>query len=39
LRENGIIVGGEKWQEKLYQHRGMEEALENSMESPHCAHE
>jgi hypothetical protein len=31
------MVGGEEWQEKVYD-GGMEEAPENSKESPHSAH-
>jgi hypothetical protein len=37
VREDERIVGGEEWQEKLY-NRGMEEAPENSKESSHSAH-
>jgi hypothetical protein len=36
VREDGRIVGGEGWQEKVY-NRGMEEA-ENGKESSHSAH-
>jgi hypothetical protein len=37
VREDGRIVGGEEWQEKLY-NRGMEEAPENGKESSRSAH-
>jgi hypothetical protein len=37
VREDGRIVGGEEWQEKVQQ-RGMEEAPENGKESLHSAH-
>jgi hypothetical protein len=37
VREDGRIVGGEEWQEKIY-NRGREEAPENSKESSHSAH-
>jgi hypothetical protein len=37
VREDGRIVGGEEWQEKVYD-GGMEEAPENSKESSHSAH-
>ena len=37
VREDGRMVGGEKWQEKVYD-RGMEEAPENGKESPHSVH-
>jgi hypothetical protein len=37
VREDGRIVGGERWQEKVRKRR-MEEALENSKESSHSAH-
>jgi hypothetical protein len=36
VREAGRIVGGEEWQEKVYNR--MEEALENGKESSHSAH-
>jgi hypothetical protein len=36
VRQDGRIVGGEEWQEKVYK-RGMEEAPENGKESPHSA--
>ena len=36
VRENGRIVGGEEWQEKVH-NRGMEEAPENGKESSHSA--
>jgi hypothetical protein len=35
--EDGRIVGGEEWQEKVY-NREMEEAPENGKESTHSAH-
>jgi hypothetical protein len=38
VREDGRMVGGEKWQEKVYDQGGMEEAPENGKESPHSAH-
>jgi hypothetical protein len=38
VREDGRIVGGEGWQEKVYNERGMEEAAENGKESLHSAH-
>jgi len=38
VREDGRIVGGEGWQEKVHNRRGMEEAPENSKESSHSAH-
>jgi hypothetical protein len=37
VREDGGIVGGEEWQEKLH-NREMEEAPENGKESSHSAH-
>ena len=37
VTEDGRIVGGEGWQEKVH-NRGMEEAPENSMESTYSAH-
>jgi hypothetical protein len=37
VREDGRIVGGERWQEKVCK-RGMEEAPENGTESSHSAH-
>ena len=37
VREDGRIVGGEGWQEKSTQQRGMEEAPENGKESSHSA--
>jgi hypothetical protein len=37
VREDGRIVGGEEWQEKVY-NNGMEEAPENGKESSHSAH-
>ena len=37
VREDGRIVGGEGWQEKVQQ-RGMEEAPENGKESSNSAH-
>jgi hypothetical protein len=36
VREDGRIVGGEGWQEKVH-NRGMEEAPENGKESSHSA--
>jgi len=38
VREDGRIVGGEGWQEKVHNRGGMEEAPENSKESSHSAH-
>jgi len=38
VREDGGIVGGEGWQEKVYLHRGMEEAPANGKELSHSAH-
>ena len=35
VREYGRMVGGEEWQEKVYD---MEEAPENGKESPHSVH-
>jgi hypothetical protein len=37
MRENGRIVDGEGWQEKVHK-RGMEEAPESGKESSHSAH-
>jgi hypothetical protein len=37
VREDGRIVGGEEWQEKVYD-GGMEETSENDKESSHSAH-
>ena len=37
VREDGRIVGGEGWQEKVH-NRGMEEAPENGKESSYSAH-
>jgi len=37
VRDDGRIVGGERWQEKVC-NRGMEEAPENGKESLHSAH-
>jgi hypothetical protein len=37
VREDGRIVGGEVWQEKVY-NRGMEEASSNSSASSNSAH-
>jgi hypothetical protein len=37
VRDNGRIVGGEVWQEKVH-NRGMEEVPENGKESLHSAH-
>jgi 5'-3' exonuclease len=37
MREDRRIVGGEKWQEKVYK-RGMEEARQNGEELSHSAH-
>jgi hypothetical protein len=37
VREDRRIVGGERWQVKVY-NRGMEEAPENGKESSHSAH-
>jgi hypothetical protein len=39
VREDGRIVGGEEWQEKVYnRQRGIEEAPEKGKESSHSAH-
>ena len=38
VREDGRIVGGEGWQEKVRNREEMEEAAENGMESSHSAH-
>jgi hypothetical protein len=38
VREDGRIVGGEVWQEKNIQQRGMEEDPDNGKESLHSAH-
>jgi len=37
VREDGRIVGGEGWQEKV-RNRGMDEAPENGKETSHSAH-
>ena len=37
VREDGRIVGGEGWQEKVRKKKGMEEAPENGKESSHSA--
>jgi hypothetical protein len=37
VREDGRIVGGEGWKEKVY-NRGMEEAPDNGKELSHSAH-
>jgi hypothetical protein len=37
VRESGRIVGGEEWQENVY-NRGMEEATENSKELLYYSH-
>jgi hypothetical protein len=37
VREDGKLVGGNGWKERVY-NRGMEEAPENSEESSHSAH-
>jgi hypothetical protein len=37
VREDGRMVSGEEWQEKVYD-GGMEEANENGEESPHSVH-
>ena len=37
VREDGRLVGGKGWNERVY-NRGMEEAPENSKESSHFAH-
>jgi hypothetical protein len=37
VREDGRIVGGEGWQEKVH-NRGVEKAPENSKESLNSAH-
>jgi hypothetical protein len=36
LREDGRLVGGKEWKERIYS-RGMEEASENDTESLHSA--
>jgi hypothetical protein len=38
VREDGRIVGGEGWEEKVHNKRGMEEAPQNGKESSHSAH-
>jgi hypothetical protein len=38
VMEVGRVVGGEAWQEIVYNTRGMEEAPENGKESSHSAH-
>jgi hypothetical protein len=38
VREDGTIAGGEEWQKKVYNKRGMEETPENGKESSHSAH-
>ena len=38
MREDGRIVVGEGWQEKVHKQRGMEEAPENGKESSHSVH-
>ena len=38
VREDGRIVGGEGWQEKVRSKRGTEEAAENGKELSHSAH-
>jgi hypothetical protein len=38
VREDGRIAGGEGWQGKGYNKRGMEEAPENGKEPSHSAH-
>jgi hypothetical protein len=38
VREDERIVGGEGWQGKVCNKRGMEEAPEHSKESSHSAH-
>jgi hypothetical protein len=37
VREDGRLVGGKGWKERVY-NRGMEEASEKSKESSHSAH-
>jgi hypothetical protein len=37
VREDGRVVGGKGWKERVY-NRGMEEAPENGKESLHSAH-
>jgi hypothetical protein len=37
VRDDGRLLGGEGWQEKVY-NRGMEEAAEKGKESLHSAH-
>jgi hypothetical protein len=38
VREDGRLVVGDGWKERVYNNRGMEEAPENSKESSRCAH-
>ena len=38
VREDGRLVGGEGWQEKVYKREEMEESPENGKESSHSAH-
>ena len=38
VREDGRLVGGKGWKERVYNKRGMEEAPENGKESLHSAH-
>jgi hypothetical protein len=38
VREDGKIVGGEEWQEKVYNREEWKEAPQNGKESPHSAH-
>jgi hypothetical protein len=38
VREDGRLVGGEGWQEKVHNREEMEEAPENGKESSHSAH-
>jgi hypothetical protein len=37
VREDGRLVGGKGWKERVYK-RGMEEVPENGKESSHSAH-
>ena len=38
VREDGRLVGGEGWQEKVHKREEMEEAPENGKELSHSAH-
>jgi hypothetical protein len=37
VREDGGIVGGEEWQEKVYNRAEWKKLSENGKESSHCA--